>query len=155
MKKDTDKLAKFIENKAEELKNVNQRSEEESKENKPTSPLPPTQKQLNKLCKSKDVQIFYIMVKQVGDDTDISVNSLAMQEAAEKATEFARKNAEAPDFHVPSFEEPPLYKQSEPHTPEQQVVIDKLIADNNEVLRDSLPPELPWDPSHEELLASH
>jgi len=33
MKKDTDKLAKFIENKAEELKNVNQRSEE-SKENK-------------------------------------------------------------------------------------------------------------------------
>ncbi len=36
MKKDTDKLAKFIENKAEELKNVNQRSEEESKENKPT-----------------------------------------------------------------------------------------------------------------------
>ena len=35
MKKDTDKLAKFIESKAEELKNVNQRSEE-SKENKPT-----------------------------------------------------------------------------------------------------------------------
>jgi|TARA_R110002074_G_C12210488_1_gene636257 hypothetical protein len=34
MKKDTDKLAKFIENKAKELKNVNQRSEE-SKENKP------------------------------------------------------------------------------------------------------------------------
>ena len=33
MKKDTDKLAKFIESKAEELKNVNQRSEE-SKENK-------------------------------------------------------------------------------------------------------------------------
>ena len=36
MKKDTDKLAKFIESKAEELKNVNQRSKEESKENKPT-----------------------------------------------------------------------------------------------------------------------
>ena len=36
-----------------------------------------------------------------------------------------------------------MYKESVPHTSEQQVIIDKLIADNCEVLRDTLPPGIP------------
>ena len=55
----------------------------------------------------------------------------------EAATSFAQHKGD--DFYQPAFEEPPLYKESTPHTPEQQVIIDKLIADNCEVLRDTLP----------------
>ena len=52
-----------------------------------------------------------------------------MEEAAKKATSFAQHQGE----------EQPLYKEYIPHTSEQQVIIDKLISDDCEVLRDTLP----------------
>ena len=64
-----------------------------------------------------------------------------MEEAAQKATSYAQHQGD--DFYQPAFEEPPLYKVSTPHTPKQQVIIDKLIADNCEVLRDTLPAGIP------------
>ena len=64
-----------------------------------------------------------------------------MEEAARKATSFAQHQGD--DFYQPAFEEPPLYEESIPHTPEQQVIIDKLIVDNCEVLRDTLPAGIP------------
>ena len=54
-----------------------------------------------------------------------------MEEASRKATSNAQHQGD--DFYQPTFEEPPLYKESTPHTSEQQVIIDKLIADNCEV----------------------
>ena len=54
-----------------------------------------------------------------------------MEEAARKATSYAQHQGD--DFYQPAFEEPPLYKESIPHTPEQQIIIDQLIADNCEV----------------------
>eukprot|EP00959_Pyramimonas_sp_CCMP1952_P409610 8584414-Pyramimonas_sp.AAC.1 len=61
----------------------------------------------------------------------------------QRAAQVALQHAADSEFSVPSFEEPPLYKQSEPHTPEQQSIIDKLISDHSEVLRKTLPPGLP------------
>ena len=64
-----------------------------------------------------------------------------MEEAAKKATSFAQH--QGGDCYQPSSEEPPLYKESIPHTSEQQVIIDKLISDNCEVVRDTLPAGIP------------
>ena len=46
-------------------------------------------------------------------------------------------------FYKPHFEEPPLYKQSDPLTEHQQLLITKLIADNKDVLKISLPKGIP------------
>jgi hypothetical protein len=83
---------------------------------------------------SKETKIFCLWVQST---EYLNVNSLAMEEAARKATSYAQHQGD--DFYQPVFEEPPLYKESTPHTPEQQVIIDKLIAANCEVLRDTLP----------------
>ena len=98
----------------------------------------PTQKQLNKLCKDKSVEIYYIWVTKSTIGDVYPINSLAMQKAAEEALAYEQGN-----FQIPSFEEPPLYKLSQPHTPEQKAIIDKLIADHSKVLRRTLPPGLP------------
>ena len=104
-----------------------------------TKIIPPTQAQLNRLCKSKNVEIYCIIVKDSNFEIT-PINSLAMQKAAEEAKQFAEQ---AEEFQIPSFEEPPLYKLSEPLTPEQQIILDKIISDNSEVLRSSLPDSLP------------
>ena len=57
-----------------------------------------------------------------------------MEEAAKKATSFAQHQGD--DCYQPSSKEPPLYKESIPHTSQQQVIIDKLIADNYEECED-------------------
>ena len=87
---------------------------------------------------SKETIIFCLWVQSTDN---LNVHSVAMKEAARKATSFVQHQGD--DFYQPAFEEPPLYKESVPHTPEQQVIIDKLIADNCEVLRDTLPAGLP------------
>ena len=46
-------------------------------------------------------------------------------------------------FYKPHFEEPPLYKQSEPLTEYQQQLIDKLKEDNKDVLKVKLPTGVP------------
>jgi len=89
--------------------------------------------------KAEETIIFCIWVQST---EYFNVHSLAMEEAARKATSFAQHQMED-DFYQPAFEEPPLYKESIPHTPEQQIIIDQLIADNCEVLRDTLPPGIP------------
>jgi transposase InsO family protein len=101
----------------------------------------PTVKQLNKIfLKSKDVQVYQINVRSVEDFT---VNSITMDQAAQRATAFAENNQTESDFYKPAFEEPLLTKPSVPHTPEEQIIIDKLISDNSEVLREALPNQLP------------
>lgn len=107
--------------------------------NKPVTVTPPTQAQLNRLCKNKSVEIYYILVKN-SEIQAMPINSLAMQKAAEEAIAFAEQSEQ---FDIPSFEEPPLYKESEPHTQEQKVIIDKIISDHSEVLRKTIPPGLP------------
>ena len=68
---------------------------------------------------SKETKIFCLWVQST---EYLNVNSLAMEEAAQKATSYAQHQGD--DFYQPAFEEPPLYKESTPHTPQQQVIID-------------------------------
>jgi hypothetical protein len=77
---------------------------------------------------SKETKIFCLWVQST---EHLHVNSLAMEESARKATSYVQHQGD--DFYQPAFEEPPLYKESIPHTSEQQVIIEKLIADNCEV----------------------
>ena len=76
----------------------------------------------------KETKIFCLWVQST---KYLNVNSLTMEVASRKATSNVQHQSD--DFYQPAFEEPPLYKESIPHTPEQQVILDKLIADNCEV----------------------
>ena len=86
---------------------------------------------------SESTEVFCLWVRSVDD---YSIQSLSMEQAAEQALLFAENQSE---FYTPAFEEPPLYKLSVPHTPYEQSIIDKLIADNSDILRTTLPPGLP------------
>ena len=109
-------------------------------ENCPTKPTSrstshkPTKEVFNT---SDSTEVFCLWVRSVDD---YSIQSLSMAQAAEQALQFAENQSE---FYTPAFEEPPLYKLSEPHTPHEQAIIDKLIKDNASVLRTTLPPGLP------------
>jgi hypothetical protein len=65
-----------------------------------------------------------------------------MKQAAQQALQFAETDLTS-EFYTPAFEEPSLYKLSVPHTPYENKVIDKLIADNSNILRTTLPLGLP------------
>ena len=43
------------------------------------------------------------------------------------------------EFLKPSFEEPPLYRESEPHTEEQSKLLEELLRKNSKVFRTTLP----------------
>ena len=70
---------------------------------------------LEVLCEKAEETIIFCLWVQSTEYSN--VNSLAIEEAARKATSQAQHQGD--DFYQPAFEEPPLYKESIPHTPEQ------------------------------------
>ena len=62
----------------------------------------------------KEAIIFCLWVQSTDN---LHVHSVAMEEAARKATSFVQHQGD--HFYQPAFEEPPMYKESVPHTPEQ------------------------------------